>query len=198
MSKYFDNDVTIVFAATWTRPSAWWPSTGSTPTRTSATSPSTASTRSARTSRTTVASKHRIKLTVSTSYDKPVQSSYLCYFCRVVAVSPGPGGASAARPRLQPRADVLDQRRERVVRQAQARGPPHERAARHPHPRQLQDTGQRHWHFTITTACCLWKKLSLMCVFQGAFSNLEDFAKDFKCKVGSQMNPQTDQKCKVW
>ena len=65
-----------------------------------------------------------------------------------MAVSPGPRGAAAARPRLQPRADVLDQRRQRVVRQAQARGPPHERHARNTHPRQLQDTGQHHF-FTI-------------------------------------------------
>ena len=77
-----------------------------------------------------------------------MQSSYLRQFCRVVAVSPGPRGAAAARPRLQPRADVLDQRRQRVVRQAQARGPPHERHARNTHPRQLQDTGQHHL-FTI-------------------------------------------------
>ena len=33
---------------------------------------------------------------------------------------------------------------------------------------------------------------------KGAFSNLEDFSRDFQCKVGSQMNPMTHQKCKVW
>lgn len=30
----------------------------------------------------------------------------------------------------------------------------------------------------------------------GAFSNMEDFAKDYKCKPGSNMNPV--RKCKIW
>lgn len=30
----------------------------------------------------------------------------------------------------------------------------------------------------------------------GAFSNMEDFARDFKCKEGSKMNPI--RKCKIW
>jgi len=33
---------------------------------------------------------------------------------------------------------------------------------------------------------------------QGAFSNMEDFARDFNCKAGTRMNPYREQKCKVW
>merc|ERR1719233_65886 len=33
---------------------------------------------------------------------------------------------------------------------------------------------------------------------QGAFSNMEGFSKDFKCKEGSNMNPQKSDKCTVW
>ena len=34
--------------------------------------------------------------------------------------------------------------------------------------------------------------------FQGPFSNMNDFAKDFNCPVGSNMNPEKQDKCKVW
>jgi len=33
---------------------------------------------------------------------------------------------------------------------------------------------------------------------QGPFSNMNDFAKDFNCPVGSNMNPAMKEKCKVW
>lgn len=33
---------------------------------------------------------------------------------------------------------------------------------------------------------------------QGAFSNMEGFARDFNCPVGSKMNPVEKSKCKVW
>lgn len=33
---------------------------------------------------------------------------------------------------------------------------------------------------------------------QGPFSNMKEFAKDFNCPVGSNMNPPTEKKCKVW
>jgi len=33
---------------------------------------------------------------------------------------------------------------------------------------------------------------------QGAFSNMDDFSRDFKCKKGTTMNPLKENKCKVW
>jgi len=33
---------------------------------------------------------------------------------------------------------------------------------------------------------------------QGTFSNMEEFAQDFKCPGGSSMNPPKDEKCSVW
>jgi len=33
---------------------------------------------------------------------------------------------------------------------------------------------------------------------QGALSNMDSFAKDFNCKAGLNMNPQKENKCKVW
>merc|ERR1712158_68687 len=33
---------------------------------------------------------------------------------------------------------------------------------------------------------------------QGAFSNMDAFSKDFKCPIGSNMNPPKENKCQVW
>jgi len=33
---------------------------------------------------------------------------------------------------------------------------------------------------------------------QGAFSNMHGFARDFRCKTGSKMNPPKENRCKVW
>ena len=33
---------------------------------------------------------------------------------------------------------------------------------------------------------------------QGSFSNMAEFAKDWNCPVGSNMNPPKESKCEVW
>jgi membrane metallo-endopeptidase-like protein 1 len=35
-------------------------------------------------------------------------------------------------------------------------------------------------------------------IFQGPFSNMAEFSKDFNCPVGSNMNPRKEKKCSVW
>lgn len=32
----------------------------------------------------------------------------------------------------------------------------------------------------------------------GMFRNSDDFSRDFRCKVGSNMNPPKDKKCELW
>ena len=49
----------------------------------------------------------------------------------------------------------------------------------------------------VTFSC--GKKLVLIFnLFQGTFSNMDDFSRDFQCKEGSNMNPDKENKCKVW
>ena len=35
-------------------------------------------------------------------------------------------------------------------------------------------------------------------LIQGPFSNMNEFASDFDCPVGSNMNPVMQEKCQVW
>ena len=45
----------------------------------------------------------------------------------------------------------------------------------------------------------LWEETSIdIHILQGTFSNMADFARDFQCEEGSNMNPYKENKCKVW
>ena len=47
--------------------------------------------------------------------------------------------------------------------------------------------------------CCYEEIITVLTLeFQGAFSNMAGFARDFQCKEGSKMNPSKENKCKVW